>query len=74
MRELRKGGRFEHTLSHEIFQVMPLNIIRKVSDVDTTVLLRAITETLHHGVFRSGAFFVTSTGSTDSSAPCVSWT
>jgi hypothetical protein len=36
------------TLAHEVLQVMPLDIVRKVADVDTTVLLRRIPNTLHH--------------------------
>jgi len=45
------------TLAHKVLEVVPLNIVRKVSDVDPTVLLRAVTKTLHHSVLCCSSVF-----------------
>src|SRR5262249_49842776 len=39
------------TLTHEIFEVMPLDIVRQVADVDSTVLLRVLTYARHDLLF-----------------------
>lgn len=52
--EERKEGR---TLSHEIFEVMPLDIICQIANIDATVLLGRIADGLHHMFFCSGAVF-----------------
>jgi hypothetical protein len=45
------------TLAHEIFEVMPLDIVGEVADVDTAVLLGVFAYVRHHLVFGSVAVF-----------------
>lgn len=52
-----KDGFHPHTLSHEIFEMMPFDIIGQVADVDSAVLLRGFADGLHHLLFRSGSIF-----------------
>lgn len=43
--------RGDHTLSHEIFQVMPFDVVRQIADIDATVLLGRVANALHHRLF-----------------------
>lgn len=43
-------GTGDLTLSHEVLQVMPLDIVRQIADIDAAVLLRRIPNALHHVV------------------------
>ena len=45
------------TLSHEIFQMMPLDIVGQIANIDTTVLLGRIADVLHHVFFGYSTFF-----------------
>ena len=42
------GSGSQHTLSHEVFEVMPFDVVGEITDVDTTILLRRITYVRHH--------------------------
>lgn len=43
------------TLSHKIFQMVPLDVVRQVTDVDTTVLLGRVANGVQHLLFGDGA-------------------
>lgn len=47
--------RRERTLSHKIFQVVPLNVIRQVADIDPAILLRLVTDVVHHLLASDGS-------------------
>ena len=36
------------TLAHEVFEVVPFDVVGEVADVDTTLLLRALADVAHH--------------------------
>lgn len=40
----------QRTLSHEIFEVVPLDIVREIADVDAAILLRRFPDVVH-GLF-----------------------
>jgi hypothetical protein len=44
----KEVGERDRTLSHEILQVMPLDVVGQIPHIDTTVLLGRISNTLHH--------------------------
>jgi len=52
------------TRSHKVLKMMPLNIVRKVADVDAAVLLRSLPKVLHHLLSGCGALLEGSVGST----------
>lgn len=45
------------TLSHEIFQVVPFDIIGQIANIDAAVLLGRIAHGLHHLFFCGGTIF-----------------
>lgn len=45
------------TLSHKILEVMPLDIVGKVADIDSAVLLGGIANGLHHVLFGDRSIF-----------------
>ena len=47
----------QRTLSHEVFEVMPFDVVSQITHVDTTVLLRGFAHRLHHLFFCGGTFF-----------------
>lgn len=49
------GGKL--TLPHEIFEMMPFDIVSQIADVDTTVLLGRLAHGLHHLLFSSSTIF-----------------
>ncbi len=53
----------EHTLSHKVLQMMPLDVVRQIADIDASVLLRRVSETLHRVLFAPSAVFNRTSGS-----------
>lgn len=48
------------TLSHEVLEMVPLDIVREVADVDSAVLLGGFANIIHHLFSSNGSFFVRS--------------
>ena len=48
------------TLSHEVLEMVPLDIVRKVTDVDSAVLLGRFADVVHHLFSSDGSLFVRS--------------
>jgi hypothetical protein len=46
------------TLSHEVLEMVPLDIIREIADVDSAVLLGGFTNVVHHLFSGDSSFFV----------------
>lgn len=55
------------TLTHKVFEVMPLDIVGEIADVDATVLLRVGADVRHHLFFVGCPFLVAPSGSSTSS-------
>lgn len=53
-----------HTLTHKVLQVMPLNIVRKITNVDPAVLLGVLAQVAHHVIPGLYTIFVRPGGST----------
>ena len=53
----RISGRLPPTLPHEIFEMMPLDIVSQIANIDTAVLLGRFSERIHHLFFRRSAIF-----------------
>jgi hypothetical protein len=56
------------TLAHKVLEVVPLDVVREVADVDTTVLLRMLAHAVHHLFFGDHALFKAPRGSCSSTS------
>lgn len=45
-------------MTHEVLEMVPLDLVGKVANIDTAVLLRVLTDVARHGFFGSGTLFV----------------
>lgn len=59
-RSSKVRGVISLTLSHEILKMVPLDIVRKIADVDPAVLLRGLANVIHHLFSSSGPFLIRS--------------
>jgi len=61
------------TLSHEIFEVMPFDVVSQIANIDTAVLLGWVAHRLHHLFFRLSTIFEWSCWLRTTSSAAVSW-